>query len=301
MSGIANLNTRMNFLGGKDPGSRLNVAKLKSLRGALENSYQSTSIMKLSNGILYKALINPDKLKPDYDNRIVSIEYSAEMRAGDTLYWQSNNTYWLVMLQELSEIAYFRANIRRCRHKIVINNMDYYVAVQGPTETKIKWSQNSDLVWNQLNHSLTIYVTKTEDSLNFFQRFNLISLDNKNWQVETVDAISTPGIIQATLGEYFTNSLEELQSQPVITPVDITLPHIAGEVFIKPYDIVTYESKLISGGVWSISDITKAKILESSDTQVKLEIITGKSGIFTLSYTTLSETVNLDIHIESLI
>jgi hypothetical protein len=36
------------------------------------------------------------------------------MKPGDVFTWKKTNTHWLVYLQDLEEIAYFRAEIRRC-------------------------------------------------------------------------------------------------------------------------------------------------------------------------------------------
>lgn len=286
----------MNFLGGQDPLGRINAGKLRSLKGALRNSYQSASILRLADGETHQCLINPDRVKPDYDNKIISIQSEAGMRTGDTFYWGANNTYWLIILRELTETAYFRGFIRRCRHKLVIEGSDYYVYVQGPTETSIKWNQKGDLTWNRMNLSLTMYVTKTEDSLDFFKRFNTVLLDNKTWQIEATDSTSMEGIIQVSLGEYFNNPLENLQSPPpVFVPANPSDPHISGEVFVKPYDIQTYMAMNMTGETWSISN-DKARILESDNDSVTVEVTSGKSGSFTLAY----GAVTLNILIESL-
>jgi len=46
--------------------------KRRSLRKALLYSYQSNTAI-LSDGREFRCLINPDKNKPDYDNKIISI------------------------------------------------------------------------------------------------------------------------------------------------------------------------------------------------------------------------------------
>jgi hypothetical protein len=305
MSGLDRLKTRLTYHGGETSLSRINDSKLWSLRGALKNSYQSALIKKLPNNEEYQCLINPDRVKPDYDNKVISIESSAGMRAGSTFYWPSNNTYWLIYLSELTETAYFRGYIRRCRYNITINNTNYYVYIQGPTETDIKWNQKSGISWSKLNHSLTMYVARTTDSLEFFKRFNTLELDGQTWQVEATDSISIEGIIEVNLGEYFNNSMEDLQEVPVIAPINTLLPHIVGDTFVKPYDIETYTIALAANGVWSISN-SKAIIKTSTSNDVVVEIISGKSGTFNLVYTyedpeTLTtEEVILAITIESL-
>jgi hypothetical protein len=65
-----------------------------------------------------RALINPDKVKQDYDDKIVSIDYEHSYEPGDVFEWKKTNTYWLIYTQEITEDAYFRGEIRRCRYKI---------------------------------------------------------------------------------------------------------------------------------------------------------------------------------------
>ena len=79
MSGLDNLNTRLRYYGGNQQG-RMNADKLKGLRKALLYSYQAvTLIMPLREGEdeprKFRALINPDKTKNDYDQKIVSIPF----------------------------------------------------------------------------------------------------------------------------------------------------------------------------------------------------------------------------------
>ena len=79
MSGLDNLNTRLRYYGGNQQG-RMNADKLRGLRKALLYSYQAvTLIMPLREGEdeprKFRALINPDKTKNDYDQKIVSIPF----------------------------------------------------------------------------------------------------------------------------------------------------------------------------------------------------------------------------------
>jgi hypothetical protein len=94
-------------------------------------SYQAATAV-LSNNQEFRCLINPDKNKPAYDNKILSIPYkdiclnnprmgktsdgivSIDIKTGDVFTWKETNTHWLVYLEILEEDAYFRSEIRRC-------------------------------------------------------------------------------------------------------------------------------------------------------------------------------------------
>ena len=73
MSGLDNLNKRLQYQGGNQEG-RFIKDKLKSLKKALLYSYQAETAI-LEDKREFRCLINPDKLKPEYDNKIISIPY----------------------------------------------------------------------------------------------------------------------------------------------------------------------------------------------------------------------------------
>jgi hypothetical protein len=65
-----------------------------------------------------RALVNPNKLTMDYDNKILSVGYEYDYKPGDIFKWLNTDTYWIVYLQDLTELAYFRGDIRKCRYTI---------------------------------------------------------------------------------------------------------------------------------------------------------------------------------------
>ena len=102
------------------------------------------------------------------------------------------------------------------------------------------------------------------------------------YQVQGIDWYAGDGSIQLVLLEYFKTTIadEAKKVEPVIPPQETK---IIGEQHIYPYDIKSYEIKSEQVGKWTI-DNKKAKILKSSPTSVTLEVVTGKSGKFNLSY-----------------
>ena len=90
--------------------------KYNSFKSALTMSYQAEWIT--FNEQKYRCLINPDKLKENYDQKEISIDFNSGIKNGSTFYWNRTNHHWLVYLQDYSEEAYFRASIRRCDYEI---------------------------------------------------------------------------------------------------------------------------------------------------------------------------------------
>ena len=74
MSAIDNLKKRLEFNGGTIAEGRMQEGKLRSLKRALLYSYQAATAI-LQDGRMFRCLINPDKLKNDYDDKIISIPY----------------------------------------------------------------------------------------------------------------------------------------------------------------------------------------------------------------------------------
>lgn len=318
MSGLDNLNKRLQYQGGHQEG-RFIKDKLKSLKKALLYSYQAETAI-LEDKREFRCLINPDKLKPEYDNKIISIPYrdiclnkvkigttsqgeeEIGLKPGDVFCWKETNTYWLVYLQYLEENAYFRAELRRCKYEIEINGNKYRVYVRGPVETTVPWNQKQGIVWNDINYSLVIYITKNEETLQFFHRFSKIKFNEKPWEVQAVNEFDADGIIEVYLDEDYQNSIDDAEKAeiPAIEIPDRNSPHIEGNIFVKPYDIIEYKVLNAENGFWTVSN-DKVKIIEQNDSSVVIEIITGKSGYFDLIYNRENEeNIILSIKIESL-
>lgn len=154
MSGIEDLQTRLTYRGGPQQVTRMNEDKLDALRKALVRSYQSATAI-LKDGREFKCLINPDKIKNQYDDKIISIPFedvclNAErvgtrteglveigMKPGDVFTWKETNSDWLVFLQKLEETAYFRAEIRRCKYTVDVDGTEYKCYAARPSVNEI--------------------------------------------------------------------------------------------------------------------------------------------------------------------
>lgn len=193
---LETLKTRLDFNGGEPQISRMNTDKLKSLKKALLYSYQSATAI-LADGREFRCLINPDKLKNEYDNKIISIPFEdiclnkerkgtttegveeIGMAPGQIFTWKENNTDWIVFLQRLEETAYFRAEIRRCKYETEINGIKYKVYAGKHSLDKIDWLDEKGLLWNDLDYTLEMYITKDENTEANLARFDIIKLNGQ--------------------------------------------------------------------------------------------------------------------------
>lgn len=302
------MQARINWAGG-DMDGRLNKGKLKSMQGALWNSYQAEWITLKDDQVdeegnslaeRWRCLINPDKLKEDYDQKEISIEFESGLKEGDTFLWDRTNSHWIVFLQQFTEEAYFRAQIRRCDYQIDIDGTKYWTYLRGPMETDIQWKTKHNISFNELNYSLLMYIPKNEQTMNFFERFKIIKFDNRNWEVQVVDRYSQRGVIEVSLIEYFNNDMEDAVVGPEIVQPDTEQPYIDGPQVVNVYDTdLTYEIKNTTSGFWIVNS-NKVKITNSNETQCVIDILTGKSASFILTYKRENEEdINLTINVES--
>ena len=311
---LESLRTRLQYYGGSNQQQRMIKDKLRSLKKALLYSYQAATAI-LPDGREFRCLINPDKNKPDYDNKIISIPFrdiclnkrrigktsegqeETKIKTGDTFVWKENNSHWLIFLQNLSEKAYFRSQIRRCDSEIKINDKSYWVYIRGPLETTLDWRQEIREVRNSLNYSIVMYITADENTNSFFQRFALFKVsdprDNKEktWQVSVVNPYYGDGIIQVCADEYYENSIQQAVEKENLekekqneNSVDLTSAYIDGPKEIQTYSMNKYVIKNISGGSWYINWFGQEINLQCDSDTLVLENPSKQQGKATLIY-----------------
>ena len=279
---------------------RMITDKLRSLKKALLYSYQAATAI-LPDNRQFRCLINPDKTKPAYDNKIISIPYKdiclnaprvgktsegqveIGLKPGQVFTWKETDTHWLVYLEDIEEDAYFRAEIRRCEAKATLaDGSSYWVYIRGPVETSIQWFQKSQVEWNSLNYSLVIFITADDKTCEQIERFAKIKIydsrkkKDKTWQVVGVDEYYGDGILQVFLDEFFENSIEEAAKEekekenPINDPAQ-GVPYIDGPKEISQYSIVKYTIKNATGGSWYAQESIKTFNEETEEQQIKIQ------------------------------
>ena len=235
------------------------------------------------------------------------------IKEGDVITWKENGSHWLVYLRRLEETAYFRADMRRCRYELTLGNgSKYWAYVRGPVEQSILWSQVSNNYFNKLNYTLVMYIQQNEETLKYFHRFKKVMINNQPWEVQVVDSISTPGILEISLKEAYNNTIETNLEEAVnkaiqkIEVLEQEGAYIHGPITVYPYDTCIYEIKNYKDiqGFWTIQNESRKnmiKVISNDNQKINLSIITGKSGKFTLIYKTDEKIISsLDINIDSL-
>lgn len=96
-------------------------------------------------------------------------------------------------------------------------------------------------MFNKENYTLLMYITKNEETLDYFHRFTKIEIDGLPWEVQVVDSIATEGIIEVSLKETYKNTIEkEIKKEEIIIPEKKDI-YIKGFNKTFPYEEYLYE------------------------------------------------------------
>ena len=282
---IKTLAARTQYLGGNQL-DRINKQKLRSFQAALKNDYQ-TRYIKTNSHAAWPCLINKNSLKSDYDKEYISVEYAAGLEAGDTFECLDDGSHWMVYLPIITETAYLRSEIIRCRYTLNVDGEKYWVYFQGPTETDLRWFIKNQINVNELNLSGTIYIKNDEKTKKFFKRFTHLKLDGHVWEVQVTDAISVPGILELEIQEYYDNSIAELPEIKLDqeTPLNV----IKGQTIVKQDSIIGYmiDNAAYDPNIeWEVRDNPRVQIEEILDNGriCKVKIFAGAVKTFRIYY-----------------
>ena len=332
IDGLNDQSLRLGINGGFRQQERMIFDKRRSLDRALLFSSQGANIQKVSavapkedteftqvstgdKPKIDRALINPDKNKMDYDDKMVSVHFEDGYEPGDVFEWMGTNSYWLIYLQDMTELAYFRGAIRRCSYSINWVDEDgnlnsSFAAVRGPVETKINFIQKHGISVDNPNYSLHILMPRTDAIVKYFERYSKFYLQGCQevapkvcWRVEATDWISTPGIFELTAVEYYANETEDnidqglvgtLKAKPIDPNPEETSFFISGDTFIKPKKTYTYKfNGDIEIGRWSVQKDRPVRYSIDEDDPFTIYVMwdSSYSGEFELKYATFTKKV----------
>ena len=311
VEGVIDQATRFRQQGGNRQQERMIKDKRRSLNHAVWNSYQAAEVLRVDaeNRKPVRALINPNKLKQDYDDKIISVGFEYNFKPGDVFEWLGTRTHWLVYLQDLTELAYFRGDIRKCSYQIAWEDEDgihtTYAAVRGPVETKINFIQKHGISVDTPNHSLSILMPKNEYTMSYFKRYKKFYLqgDDTCWRVEATDWISTPGILEVIAVEYYANETEDDIENGIVggLVLDTVDPNegtsdemsIIGETFIKVKKQYDYEFDGTLAEEWYVDAKYPVELIHDTTDprKVKLRWTSPYSGQFELCYGSYNKTI----------
>ena len=310
LSGVEHQSVRFRQNGGNRQQERMIKDKRRSLDRAVWNSYQAAEVLRVGaeSDKPVRALINPNVVKQDYDNKIISIGFEYNFKCGDVFEWLGTKTHWLIYLQDLTELAYFRGDIRKCSYVISWEDESgkhsAYAALKGPSEARIDSGVRHGISMDTPNYSLNILLPKNEYTLKQFTRYNKFYLQGYEtcWRVEAVDQFSTPGILEIIAVEYYANETEDDIKNGVVGGLIVEPENpnnaeqdatIIGDTFIKVKKTYTYTFRGRSVAEWKVDKKYPVE-LEVSQTDPRIVMLkwdSAYSGQFELCYGKFSKTI----------
>lgn len=301
MSSLDRMKTRAGW-DGYDIHDKRNVGgKYNSLKSALRNSYQAEWIT-LNKGepteSRWRCLINPSRLTEQFDKKVLSIDFESGVDEGTVFYWDRTGRHWIVGLRQHTEEAYFRGIITRCDYILDVEGHDYWVSVRGPVETALSENQKHNWVWNGLNYTMAIEITKDSRTVNYFQRHKIIKMklaypdvntgetieEWHNWKVVATDKYSEDKLIQVYLDEWYDNEMEDNMAADEAEEPNLMQPHIEGPRTVYIYDTnLSYSIVGLTTGEFVVSS-DKVKIISANENSCVIDILASKATEFTLSF-----------------
>lgn len=288
---------RLRARGGIVQQARMIKDKKEALKRAIKYSYQGAQVQAIGKIESAVALINPNTVKQDYDDKVISIDFDYDYSVGTVFEWSNTGTKWLIYLQDLTELAYFKGDIRKCSYEVKWESdngkiFTTYIALTGPSEKKIDSAIKEGISVDSPNYTLHFYMPNNDETSKRFDRYTKFYLNGLStcWRVEAIDKISMPGILEVYASEYYTNEHEDnieegLVGDLIVEPIKPSIKNeiIKGDSFIKPKKEYTYV--LADGAEWKIDNLPAVvKIIAQTEHSITLKWDTTRSGQFDLTY-----------------
>ena len=309
MNSLDLMRARLRHRGGESQQNRMIKDKRETLDRVVLYSYQGANVRKLDSETVERALINPNTVKQDYDDKTISIGYEHGYKPGTIFDWINTGTKWLIYLQDLTELAYFKGDIRKCSYEIKWkdgkNEFSTFAAVIGPSEAKIDTTNKDSVSIDMPNYSLKLMLPANEEVLKYFKRYSKFYIQPLKkgdspicWRVEATDTVSMPGILELTAYEYYINEQEDSVQDGIVDAWGDEIPEpqdsdIIGEIFIKPKKSYTYEyvGKRMTNPNWSFDSKLPIEIIEQSGSKITIKWKASYTGQFVLSFGEKEKTI----------
>lgn len=299
MDSLNRMAARLNYRGGKVQQDRMIKDKRKTLDKAILYSYQGAKVRQEGSDVSFGALMNPNKVNPNYDEKTISIGYDSGFGLGTIFEWENTKTKWIIYLQDLTELSYFHGDTRRCNYQIAWKDENgeiqkTYAAIKGPVEKSLNTIYKSNNAIDVPNYTLDILLPNNEKTKKHFDRYTEFFLIFENetiptcWRVEARDIISTPGIIELYASEHYYNEFEDdvkngVVEGLIVSPLPEEKSDIIGNGSIKPKCDYTYKYSGNQEAFWEYDKTLPLKVI-IADKTITLQWLKTYSGEFQLKY-----------------
>lgn len=267
---------------------RIIQGKASGFESALKNGSNTQTV--IVNSKESKVLINDNKLTQNYDEKIISAPHDLKLKTGDIVYWKETNSYWIVYLQDISELAYSNAYMRKCHNETIVRTSvgktQVRAAVFGNEDALIQSVIKSKVSVDTSKLTIQLLIPNTKENLELFKRYNKFMFNSIPWEINGVNSIDLENILIIIAQE----DTEFIEDTPIENE-DVTAGQIQGKLVIKPLEIATYTvSEAVPTSSWSV-DHSNVSILDIKNKEITIKWTDIKSGEFVLSYGDYSQKI----------
>lgn len=184
----------------------------------LEKDYNKETVYKLGNKHYpISAIIQTSQLSARYDYKKISLPLSTDIKTGDILHWERDNTNWLIYLQRNTEKNYFLGEMREANCSISWRDEygnKYFQLGNFSRTSPGEGGLKTDYVLDYLDDSAQLLLSKNETSKKL-QIYNKFIIDNYVWEVRGIDTTTYKNIILYSLKITRWNKDEDTSDLPM--------------------------------------------------------------------------------------
>jgi hypothetical protein len=184
----------------------------------LEKDYNRETVYKENDKESpISAIIQTSQLSARYDYKKISLPLSTNIKTGDILYWERDNTNWLIYLQRNTEKNYFLGEMREAN--CFISWKDKYGNKYSQLGSFSRTSPGgggleTDYVLDYLDDGAQLLLSQNETSKKL-QIYDKFIIDNYVWEVRGVDTTTYKNIILYSLKITRWNKDEDTSDLPL--------------------------------------------------------------------------------------
>lgn len=192
----------------KIPQEKLIADKVKTFKRALNSSYNAETVYNQNNSD-FLALIsgtNSQKLQ-DNERKIFSTLLDNECAVGDIIFWERDNSRWMITEQTTTEKAVFQGFINKINHQLEWKDLNtgtiykQWVVAETSAEKTIEDGVKNSITYDLFSDSLFIMMPKKTKGVELLKRYDEIIIGGKKWIIEVVDNISNTNILKLYVKE----------------------------------------------------------------------------------------------------
>jgi len=192
----------------KIPQDKLVEDKIKTFKRALNSSYNAETVYD-KNNTDFLALIsgtNSQKLQ-DNERKIFSTLMDNACAVGDIIFWERDNSRWMITEQATTEKAIFQGFINKVNHQLEWKDLDtgitykQWIVAETSSERTIEEGVKQSITYDLFSDSLYIMMPKKTKGIELLKRYDEIIIGNKKWVIEVVDNISNTNLLKLFVKE----------------------------------------------------------------------------------------------------